>query len=105
MRDGAGSAAPSSGRPVGVQTRCSYFICGTPRGGTTFLAEALLRTGLAGKPKEYFNAADVRLWSARWDTTGGADYLAQALEQTSSPNGVFGSKVYVENLDRMEGMI
>jgi LPS sulfotransferase NodH len=32
----------------------SYFICTTPRSGSTLLAEALLLTGAAGRPREYF---------------------------------------------------
>jgi LPS sulfotransferase NodH len=32
----------------------SYFICTTPRSGSTLLSEALLRTELAGRPREYF---------------------------------------------------
>jgi LPS sulfotransferase NodH len=32
----------------------SYFICTTPRSGSTLLSEALGRTGLAGRPREYF---------------------------------------------------
>jgi LPS sulfotransferase NodH len=32
----------------------SYFICTTPRSGSTLLSEALGRTELAGRPREYF---------------------------------------------------
>ena len=32
----------------------SYFICTTPRSGSTLLSEALTRTELAGRPREYF---------------------------------------------------
>lgn len=32
----------------------SYFICTTPRSGSTFLSQALASTGVAGRPEEYF---------------------------------------------------
>ena len=34
----------------------SYLICATPRSGSTFLCEVLTNTGIAGNPKEYFEA-------------------------------------------------
>jgi LPS sulfotransferase NodH len=33
-----------------------YFICTTPRSGSTLLCEALALTGVAGRPAEYFEA-------------------------------------------------
>ncbi len=38
---------------------CSYLICATPRSGSTLLCEALTNTGIAGYPKEYFEALKV----------------------------------------------
>lgn len=35
---------------------CTYLICATPRSGSTLLCEALTNTGMAGYPKEYFEA-------------------------------------------------
>jgi LPS sulfotransferase NodH len=32
----------------------SYLVCATPRSGSTLLCEALESTGLAGRPREYF---------------------------------------------------
>ena len=32
----------------------SYLVCATQRSGSTFLCEALSRTGVAGRPDEYF---------------------------------------------------
>lgn len=34
----------------------SYLVCATPRSGSTLLCEALLATGVAGRPREYFEA-------------------------------------------------
>jgi LPS sulfotransferase NodH len=34
----------------------SYLICATPRSGSTLLCDLLTRTGVAGRPEEYFQA-------------------------------------------------
>lgn len=34
----------------------SYLACATPRSGSTLLCETLLATGVAGRPREYFEA-------------------------------------------------
>jgi trehalose 2-sulfotransferase len=34
----------------------SYLVCATPRSGSTLLCETLERTGVAGRPREYFEA-------------------------------------------------
>src|SRR5947209_4516160 len=39
-----------------MQINCSYLICATPRSGSTLLCEALINTGIAGQPEEYFEA-------------------------------------------------
>jgi hypothetical protein len=38
--------------------RRSYLICANQRSGSTLLCEALTGTGIAGRPEEYFLAAD-----------------------------------------------
>jgi LPS sulfotransferase NodH len=42
----------------GEQTQAtrSYLVCATPRSGSTLLCETLLATGVAGRPREYFEA-------------------------------------------------
>ncbi len=47
-------AAEADAQPV-VPTR-SYLVCATPRSGSTLLCETLERTGVAGRPREYFEA-------------------------------------------------
>jgi LPS sulfotransferase NodH len=37
-----------------VTPRLSYFICSTPRSGSTLLCEVLRSTGIAGRPEEYY---------------------------------------------------
>jgi len=39
-----------------MQPNVSYLICATARSGSTFLCEALINTGIAGRPNEYFEA-------------------------------------------------
>lgn len=34
----------------------SYLVCATPRSGSTLVCQALARTGIAGRPEEYFEA-------------------------------------------------
>ncbi|MDQ2700318.1 MAG: Stf0 sulfotransferase family protein, partial [Actinomycetota bacterium] len=34
----------------------SYVVCATPRSGSTLVCQTLLRTGVAGRPEEYFEA-------------------------------------------------
>jgi trehalose 2-sulfotransferase len=44
----------------------SYFICGTPRTGSSLLLGLLDSTGVAGHPQAYFRAPDELAWAARW---------------------------------------
>jgi LPS sulfotransferase NodH len=43
-------------RPPAVAPRRSYLVCATPRSGSTLLCESLELTGVAGRPREYFEA-------------------------------------------------
>jgi LPS sulfotransferase NodH len=42
--------------PVNPSPRLSYLVCATPRSGSTLLCETLMQTGVAGCPREYFEA-------------------------------------------------
>jgi LPS sulfotransferase NodH len=53
----------------------------------------LIATGLAGAPGEYFWQGNEAGFAERWGASTYAGYLAKALEQGSTPNGVFGAKV------------
>lgn len=49
--------------------KLSYLVCATQRSGSTFLCEALARTGVAGRPEEFFEGlTETRLPQApkRW---------------------------------------
>ena len=44
---------PSAEQPAVRPTRC-YLVCATPRSGSTLLCEGLESSGVAGRPREYF---------------------------------------------------
>lgn len=46
------SGAPAE-EPTPVPARC-YLVCATPRSGSTLFCETLEATGVAGRPREYF---------------------------------------------------
>lgn len=39
-----------------TQPKRSYLVCATPRSGSTLVCQTLIRTGVAGRPEEYFEA-------------------------------------------------
>jgi len=47
---------PDSQVQAPVVPRRSYLVCATPRSGSTLLCETLEATGIAGRPREYFEA-------------------------------------------------
>ena len=80
-------------RKIYMQPHTSYLICGTPRSGSSLLCEALINTGIAGQPEEYFLPGNELLWRERWGTLSYADYLAKVIERCTTPNGVCGVKM------------
>ena len=65
----------------------------------------LASTGVAGRPEEYFWRDDERRWSERWRVSTFRDYLRAAIEQGSTPNGVFGAKVMYGYLPDLLGKL
>ncbi len=76
-----------------MQPHTSYLICATPRSGSSLLCEALRNTGKAGRPEEFFLPRNEPVWQGRWNTSTYAEYLAEAIKQGTTPNGVFGAKI------------
>ncbi len=76
-----------------MQTYKSYLICATPRSGSFLLCEALKNTSLAGRPEEYFWREDEPFWKERWSASTYADYVSGAIQEGTTPNGIFGAKV------------
>jgi len=99
-----------------------YFVCTTPRSGSTLLCEALTLTGVAGRPAEYFEAlshsnlprqpheyfdgaTDPLVAALLPPAPTGAvvpelmsarsyrDYLGWVRAEGTTPNGVFGAKL------------
>jgi LPS sulfotransferase NodH len=82
----------------------SYFICATPRTGSSLLLGLLDSTGIAGHPQAYFRAPDEQLWARRWrlaPAPGYDDYVRAALAHGRTGNGVFGAKLMWGTLDEM----
>jgi LPS sulfotransferase NodH len=48
---------------------------------------------VAGRPEEYFWRDNEPLYRAQWHVTSYRDYLERALEEGTTPNGIFGAKV------------
>jgi trehalose 2-sulfotransferase len=74
----------------------SYLLCCIERTGSTLLALALQRTGLAGRPREYFNPVEqdkpwLRAILGELDVVTG---LSSILRAGTTPNGWFGAKVH-----------
>jgi LPS sulfotransferase NodH len=97
-----------------------YFVCATPRSGSTLFCEALAATGVAGRPAEYFEALrgtdlprqpqeyfdildpELEALLPRVDQEPAPeltraesylDYLAWARFEGTTPNGVFAAKM------------
>jgi len=78
----------------------AYFLCATPRSGSTLLCGLLRSTGVAGRPESYFRRDDLDAYAARWGVPRAVDgtiemgaYLRAAVAAGSTPNGVFGARV------------
>ena len=74
----------------------SYWLCTTPRSGSSALGDALEQTGVAGRPTEYFNR---RFWPELFEHFGiatASSYLDAVTTQTATVNGVFGVKVMLD---------
>lgn len=74
----------------------SYWLCTTPRSGSSVLGDALTHTEVAGRPTEYLNR---RFWPdlfRRFEVTAATDYLDRVVTETATPNGVFGTKVMLD---------
>jgi LPS sulfotransferase NodH len=77
----------------------AYFICATPRTGSSLLCGLLASTAIAGRPESYFRAPDIPVWATKWriaDERGKVDfdaYVRRARVEGSTDNGVFACRV------------
>ncbi|HEX8208515.1 MAG TPA: Stf0 family sulfotransferase [Solirubrobacteraceae bacterium] len=110
----------------------SYFVCTTPRSGSTLLCETLARTGLAGRPNEWFEAlraTDTRRQPRQYFdeippdieellpivteepqpelARAGTylDYLDWVATEGTTPNGVFGAKIMWGHVHDLAGRL
>ncbi|MBK3579508.1 hypothetical protein JHN63_38060 [Streptomyces sp. MBT65] len=78
----------------------TYFICATPRTGSSLLLGLLDSTGVAGHPQAYFRSPDEAAWAERWGlrregqhALDYGDFVRAAIAAGRTGNGVFGAKL------------
>jgi len=76
-----------------------YWLCVTPRSGSSLLCQVMAASGVLGHPQEYaladYMPAYAKAWgfSSRWGVTDFRAYWARCLEEGTSANGWFGMKM------------
>lgn len=86
--------------PTPIKQR--YFVFSQQRTGSTLLTEALVESGQAGVPTEYFNPdMGVAIWkrigqAGRWAVK---PYMAFLEQHRTTPNGVFAVKAHLSQLE------
>ena len=94
---------------VTAQDFDAYFICATPRSGSTLLCGLLTSSGVAGRPASYFNRQGLHDYAQDWGITRPRDgridetYVRAALAAGKPPNGVFGGRIMAESLPELIG--
>jgi LPS sulfotransferase NodH len=80
----------------------AYFLCATPRSGTTLLCDLLGGTGRTGRPQSYYRRQDIerraRAYGIRADDFYGQidfdrAYLEAVLRDGAGETGVFGLRI------------
>lgn len=80
--------------PIGA-----YFICATPRSGTTLLCDLLKQTGVAGQPDSFYRAESIGDFVQRFGIAPGEGlaferrYLAAVIEVGTAGTGMFGMRI------------
>jgi LPS sulfotransferase NodH len=78
----------------------SYLICCSERTGSTLLGNALISTGIAGRPRSYFNRVahfNPRIQRVLGNAKDDDGYLDRVISAATTPNGVFAAKVHWEH--------
>jgi len=86
----------------------TYFVCATPRTGSTLLCGLLASSGTAGYPESYFRVEDEAAWAAQFDIRPPYDYIEfvhGARQRGSTENGVFGARVMWGTLAEVVGKL
>jgi trehalose 2-sulfotransferase len=88
-----------------VHPHTSYLILATPRSGSYLCCEALINTGLAGYPTEYFGPIQTKALLQFLQPSDNSEWIAWILRRGTTPNGVFGGKLiwqfYEDLVDRL----
>jgi LPS sulfotransferase NodH len=82
--------------------RVSYIIASTMRTGSYLLCEALEATRRAGHPREIFCPERRGMYEGEWQLPKGValdEFLRAAMEQGTSANGVFGTKIHYHHVE------
>ena len=90
------------------QPSVTYLICCAERTGSTLLGDALIGTGIAGRPQSYFNRAahfNPRYQRLLGSAKNDDDYLDRVVAAATTPNGVFGVKVHWQHLLNLVAMV
>jgi len=83
-----------------VRPSLSYLICCAERTGSTLLGNALIGTGIAGRPRSYFNRIahfNPRIQRVLGNAKDDDRYLDRVVAAATTPNGVFAAKVHWEH--------
>src|SRR3569623_976690 len=80
-------------------SRPSFFICATPRSGSTLLCDLLSQTGVAGKPNSFYRQESLGEFVEDWGVTPGSGleferrFLAVVIKAGTGDTGTFGMRV------------
>jgi LPS sulfotransferase NodH len=79
-----------------LRPNVSYFICTTPRSGSSLLCGALGSTQIAGNPDEYFGKEERSVWDKQWGPSASyEEHLNRVFREATTPNGVCGVKMFI----------
>ncbi len=90
----------------------AYFICATPRSGSTLLCDLLARTEVAGHPESYFRRQSIPYWVEHLRVPSdrqGKDpeisraYVSAVKQEGASRNGLFGARIMWESMPELSG--
>lgn len=75
-----------------VNPKTLFMISCIARTGSTLLCDALINTGLAGAPMEFFNQGYMRDYYEMWGVNNTRDYLLKLFHKKTTANGIWGFK-------------
>lgn len=79
-----------------MPTPSAYFLCTSPRSGSTMLCALLRDSGVAGHPKSYFHQPDLDKWRAGLDLapdTPRSDIFTAAIAKGRGDTDIFGLRL------------